>query len=184
MNRQYFGIRAVRWGWKAWFLAIVTTFAFAPAATARARSPSKGTVHYWHVSGTLHRSFIRSLGHGDRHFHGLRAHGAFGGRWTRFVPLVGDPDSGLGFYALPIKYRIGAWRYHLRNRRPPWQNPVLFAIAADAARYNDWIPANQGYHYGVFNPVDGVGTPFFGGYYGPAGDDDERPFPFGGPYPN
>jgi hypothetical protein len=49
----------------------------------------------------------------------------------------------------------------------------------------DWIPADRGYHYGVFNPVDGVGTPFFGGYYGPAGDDDEPPpFPFGRPYAN
>jgi hypothetical protein len=170
--------------WKAWFLAIIVTFAFAPGAAAQARSPSKGIVHYRHVSGTPHRSFIRSLGHGGRHLYGLRAHGVFGGRRTRFVALVGDPDSGLGFYALPIHYRIGAWRYRLRNRRPPWQNPVLFAIAADAVRYNDWIPANQGYRYGVFNPVDGVGTPFFGGYYGPAGDDDALPpFPFGRPYP-
>ncbi len=101
---------------------------------------------------------------------------------TRFVALVGDPDSGLGFYPLPIRYRIGAWRYRLRHRRPPWQNPVLFAIAADAARYNYWIPADQGYRYGVFNPVDGVGTPFFGGYYGQADDDEEPPFPFGRPY--
>ena len=53
-----------------------------------------------------------------------------------------------------------------QHQRPPWDNPVLFAIAADASRYNDWIPTNQGYRYGVFNPEDGVGTPFFGGYYG------------------
>jgi hypothetical protein len=51
-------------------------------------------------------------------------------------------------------------------------HPVLFAIAEDAARYNYWVPANQGYRYGVFNPVDGVGTPFFGGYYGHADDDE------------
>ncbi|MGI8569251.1 MAG: hypothetical protein ACR2KT_09405 [Methylocella sp.] len=173
----------MRRGWKAWFLAIVTTFAIAPGAAAQARSPSKGIVHYWHVSGTLHRSFIRSLGHGGRHLYGLRAHGLFGSRRTRFADLVGDPDSGLGFYALPIHYRIGAWRNRLRNRRPPWQNPVLFAIAADAVRDNDWIPSNRGYRYGVFNPVDGAGTPFFGGYYGPAGDDEPPPFPFGRPYP-
>lgn len=50
--------------------------------------------------------------------------------------------------------------------------PVLFAIAADAARYNYWIPGNRDYVYDVFNPYDGVGTPFFGGYItGPAGDD-------------
>ena len=56
------------------------------------------------------------------------------GRTGRFVELVGDPDSGLGFYPLPIRYRIGAWRYRVPPQRPPWQNPVLFAIAADAAR--------------------------------------------------
>jgi len=84
--------------------------------------------------------------------------------------LAGDPESGFGFYPLPIHYRIGAWRYRVSHQRPPWQNPVLFAIAADAARYNYWIPTDQqSYHYGVFNPYDGVGTPFFAGYYGPAG---------------
>jgi hypothetical protein len=83
-----------------------------------------------------------------------------------------------------MKYRIGAWHHHLRNQAPPWQNPVLFAIAADAARYYNWYPGYQGYHYGVFDPVEGFGTPFFAGFYGPAGDDDEdRPFPFGRPYP-
>jgi hypothetical protein len=125
-------------------------------------------------------SYIRSLGHGGlRDHYARRAHG----HGTGFVDLAGDPDSGLGFYPLPIHYRLGAWRYRLMHRRPIWQNPVLFAIAADAARYNYWIPGNRDYRYGVFNPYDGVGTPFFGGYYGPAGDDDEpSPFPFGRPY--
>jgi hypothetical protein len=169
----------MRRGWNAWFGAIAATI-----AAARVSLPSKGTIHYRHISGTLHRSYIRSIGYGSR-LYGLRARGAFGGRRTRFFALVGDPDSGLGFYPLPIRYRIGAWRYRVRHRRPPWQNPILFAIAADAVRYNDWIPADRGYHYGVFNPVDGVGTPFFGGYYGPVGDDDEPPpFPFGRPYAN
>ncbi|MDQ6702501.1 MAG: hypothetical protein M3Z96_05040 [Pseudomonadota bacterium] len=173
----------MRRGWKAWFLAIVATFAVALGAAAQTRSPPKGTVHYRQVNGTLHRSYIRSIGYGSR-LYGLRAHRVLRGRTGHFVELVGDPDSGLGFYPLQVRYRIGAWRYHLRNRRPPWQNPVLFAIAADAVRYNDWIPGNRDYVYGVFNPYDGVGSPFFGGYYGPAGDDDERPFPFGRPYTN
>ncbi|MGH6794501.1 MAG: hypothetical protein ACREDH_04710 [Methylocella sp.] len=166
----------MRRGWKAWILAIITTIAFASDAGAKP-SASKRTVHYKLV---MHpRSYLRSLGQGDwRVLTARRAHGS----GTRCVALVGDPDSGLGFYPLPIRYRIGAWRYRLTHRRPPWQNPVLFAIAADAARYNYWIPANEGYRYGVFNPVDGVGTPFFGGYYGSAGEDDERPFPFGRPY--
>jgi hypothetical protein len=167
----------MRRGWKAGVLAIVAVFAFASYAAAKAPSRSKGTVHYKQV---MHpRSYIRSLGHGD--WRGLTARRAHG-RGTGYVALVGDPDSGLGFYPLPIRYRIGAWRYRVRHQRPPWQNPVLFAIAADAARYNYWVPANQGYRYGVFDPVEGVGTPFFGGYYGHADDNEEPPFPFGRPY--
>src|ERR1700731_3891305 len=181
MKRQSSEIRAMRRGWKAWVLAIAGTLAFAPAAAAQAHSPSKRTFYYRQVNGTLHRSFIRSIGYGSR-LYGLRAHRVLRGRTGRFVELVGDPDSGLGFYPLPIRYRMGAWRYRVRHQRPPWQNPVLFAIAAGAARYNYWVPANQGYRYGVFNPVDGVGTPFFGGYYGPVGDDEEPPFEFGRPH--
>jgi hypothetical protein len=181
MKRQSSEIGAMRRGWKAWVLAIVTAFACAFAAAAQANSPSKRAVYHRHVSGTLHRSFILSIGYGSR-LYGLRTHGVSRGRRGHFVALVGDPDSGLGFYPLPIRYRIRAWRYRVRHQRPPWQNPVLFAIAADAARYNYWVPANEGYRYGVFNPVDGVGTPFFGGYYGHADDDEEPPFPFGRPY--
>jgi hypothetical protein len=174
----------MRRGWKAWVLAIAATFAFAQTAAARARSPSgKQAVYHGHVIGTLHRNYIRTIRYGSR-LYGLRAHRVLRGRKGHCVALVGDPDSGRGFYPLPIQYRIGAWRCRLRHQRPPWQNPVLFAIAADAVRYNYWIPANQGYRYGVFNPVDGVGTPFFGGYYGSADDDKEPPFPFGWPFAN
>jgi hypothetical protein len=126
----------MRRGWKAWVFAIVTTFAFAPAAAAKAPTPSKRAVYHGHVSGTLHRSFIRSVGYGSR-LYGLRAHRGLRERTGRFVALVGDPDSGLGFYLLPIRYRIGAWRYRVRHQRPPWQNPLLFAIAADAAQLLD-----------------------------------------------
>ncbi len=170
----------MRRGCKAWVLAIVTAFASAPIEAAQAHSPSKRAVYHGHA---LHRSYIRSIEYGNR-LYGLRAHRVVRGPTGHYVALVGDPVSGLGFYPLPIRYRIGAWRYRVRHQRPPWQNPVLFAIAADALRYNDWIPANQGYRYGVFNPVDGVGTPFFGGYYGHADDDEEPPFPFGRPYAN
>jgi hypothetical protein len=178
-----FGDKGMRRVWKAWVLAIVTAFACASGAAAQTHSPSKRGIYHRHVSRALHRSYIRSIGYGSR-LYGLRAHRVLRGRTGRFVALVGDPDSGLGFYPLPIRYRIGAWRYRVRHQRPPWQNPVLFAIAADTARYNYWVPANQGYRYGVFDPVEGVGTPFFGGYYGHADDDEEPPFPFGRPYPN
>jgi hypothetical protein len=157
---------AMRGAWKACVLAIVTVLALAPDGAAKAPSPSKGSMHERRVM--LPRSYIRSLRREE--WRGLSARRTHG-RGNHFVALVGDPDSGLGFYPLPIRYRLGARRYRLAHRRPYWQNPVLFAIAADAARYNDWIPANQGYRYGVFNPVDGVGTPFFGGYYGHADDD-------------
>jgi hypothetical protein len=181
MKRQSLEIRAMRRGWMVWVLAIVSTFAFASAAAAQASSPSKRSVHYRqayrHVSGTHYRTSIRGIGRGGHIFYTT-------GRRGHYIDLAGDPESGFGFYPLPIRYRIGAWRYRVSHQRPPWQNPVLFAIAADAARYNYWIPTDQqSYHYGVFNPYDGVGTPFFAGYYGPAGDDDEPPpFPFGRPY--
>ena len=171
----------MRRGWMVWVLAIVSTFAFASAAAAQASSPSKRSVHYRqvyrHVSGAHYRTSIRGIGRGGHIFYTT-------GRRGHYIDLAGDPESGFGFYPLPIRYRIGAWRYRVSHQRPPWQNPVLFAIAADAARYNYWIPTDQqSYHYGVFNPYDGVGTPFFAGYYGPAGDDDEPPpFPFGRPY--
>jgi len=180
-KRQSLEIRAMRRGWMVWVLAIVSTFAFASAAAAQASSPSKRSVHYRqvyrHVSGTHYRTSIRGIGRGGHIFYTT-------GRRGHYIDLAGDPESGFGFYPLPIRYRIGAWRYRVSHQRPPWQNPVLFAIAADAARYNYWIPTDQqSYHYGVFNPYDGVGTPFFAGYYGPAGDDDEPlPFPFGRPY--
>ncbi len=173
----------MRRDWKAWVLAIAAALVCAFAAAAQAHSPSKRDVYRRHGSGALRSSFIRSIGYGNR-LYGRRAHRVLRGRTGHFVALVGDPDSGLGFYSLPMRYRIGAWRYRVRHQRPPWQNPVLFAIAADAARYNYWVPANQGYRYGVFDPVEGVGTPFFGGYYGHADDDEEPPFPFGRPYPH
>jgi hypothetical protein len=116
-------------------LAIVTTLGFAPAVTAEAPSPSKRTVYYRQVSGRLHHNYIRSLGRR-------------GGRVGYTCNLVGNPDSGPGFCPLPIKYRIGAWRCRLTHRRPYWQNPVLFAIAADAARYNFWIPGNREHNTG------------------------------------
>jgi hypothetical protein len=172
-----FGDQPMRRGWKAGVLAIAAMFAFVPAAAAKAHAPSKRTVSYRHAGGMSRHTYIRGLGPGGRIAYAHRGHR------IGFAELVGDPDSGLGFYQLPIRYRIGAWRYRVQHQRPPWQNPVLFAIAADAARYNYWIPGNRDYRYGVFNPYDGVGTPFFGGYYGPAGDDDEPPpFPFGRPY--
>lgn len=167
----------MRRGWMAGVFVIVMAFAFGSEAAARVRVTD-------HVRGRHHGTYLRSVGpEGFRHQRPRRAYGMTRRHATHYAALVGDPESGLGFYPLPLHYRISAWRYRQRNQRPPWENPVLFAMAADAMRYYDWIPANQDYRYGVFNPIDGVGTPFFGGYYGPAGDDDDEPaFPFGTPY--
>jgi len=97
-----------------------------------------------------------------------------------YAALVGDPQSGLGFYDLPLKDRIGAARYHWRNQRPPWANPLRQAVLADSLRSpSNWVPeAQTDYRYGVFSPYDGVGTPFFGGYYsgGSQDHDDGQPF--------
>ena len=151
----------MRRNWTIGVLAIAAAFAFVPAA-AQASTPHKGTAAHRHAGSPSHRTYIRSVGRGERALYTT-------GRKGHMIDLVGDPESGFGFYPLPVRYRIGAARYRATHPRPPWDNPVLFAIAADASRYYDWIPTNQGYRYGVFNPEDGVGTPFFGGYYG-SGD--------------
>src|ERR1700730_2464789 len=157
-------------GYQASVFAIVTVLALASDATASASSARTAHPHYKAARGRLSHTYIRGLGHGGV-AHARRTHGLARQGGTGYVSLVGDPDSGLGFYALPQKYRIGAQRYRLTHRRPWWDNPVLFAIAADSARYNYWIPANRDYAYGVFNPYEGVGTPFFGGYYGGGSGD-------------
>jgi hypothetical protein len=156
----------------AWVLAIVTTVAFVSAAAAQTpyvRHHHRHT-HYVHGGGVglAYAPAVRGVPHG---------HG------THYVTLVGDPGGGLGFYALPTHYRVAALRYRLRNRPGPWDDPVRYAVMADAVRYPGWSSPNADYRYGVFNPYDGVGTPFFAGWYGPAGDsDDDSGFPFGHPY--
>lgn len=170
----------------AWALAIVVAFAFASDAAAKPPSSPK-THHQRPAAHSVHRGHIGRFAYsGARVIYAPGAPGARRGRRGRFVELAGDPFSGFGFYPLPVQYQMGAWRYRVTHMAPPWANPVRFAVAADAARYYyNWIPANRGYRYGVFDPIEGVGSPFFAGYYGPAGDDDDSPEPpFGRPYRN
>jgi hypothetical protein len=91
-----------------------------------------------------------------------------GGQTSGFVPLVGDPDSGLGFYPLPQKYQVGAARYRQR-RAIQYANDIHYAIASEAIGYDYLFPEDEGVgfgnHHGMFNPIDGYGTPFFAGYY-------------------
>jgi hypothetical protein len=87
------------------------------------------------------------------------------GRRGGFADLVGDPYSGYGFHALPPEIRVAAARYRQRYGARWWLNPVLSTVVADAIRTPCFIPADRAYRCGVFNPIDGVGTPFFAGYY-------------------
>jgi hypothetical protein len=154
----------------AWSLAIVAATAFISGAQAADRH------HH-------HRSHMHYAGGGVGLAYASAPRGKGHGHVAHYAALVGDPGGGLGFYPLPTQYRVGAYRYRVRNQPGPWDDPVRYAIAADAVRYVDWIPGGRDYRYGVFNPYDGVGTPFFAGWYGPAGDsDDDSGFPFGHPY--
>ncbi len=160
-------------GLKASILAIVTIFAFASAAAAKT-AHHRGRHHVSHHHKVKHGSHLGYLPLGAS------------GRGAGYRPLVGDPDSGVGFYPLPYRYRVGAWRHHMREASvPPFiRNGVLYAMTMDRYRYNYWwaTPANS-WRFGAFDPYAGVGTPYSGGWYGPAeGDEEEPAFPFGRPY--
>jgi hypothetical protein len=133
------------------------------------------------------RSAYRDTG---RHYHRVGRVGFVpGSEDTRFgasrgyAALVGDKASGLGFYPLQQRYREGALRYHWSHPYRgapgygPYGNPVQQAVIADAVGSS--IPfrtpssAVNGYQYGVYDPIDGVGTPFFAGYYSAGTRDAE-----------
>jgi hypothetical protein len=154
-------------------LALIGSLAFASAATAETPTHSK-RAHAAHVHKVHHGGQLGYLPLGASE------------RGEGYQELSGDPDSGVGFYPLPYRYRVGAWRYHMREASvPPFiRNGVLYAMTMDRYRYNTfWAAPPDSWRYGVYDPFDGVGTPFSGGYYGPAaGDEDEPAFPFGRPY--
>jgi hypothetical protein len=114
------------------------------------------------------------------------------GHTRGYAALVGDSESGLGFYPLPERYREGAARYRYYNGSSRryfglygYGNAVQQAVLFDAIRNPSFTPTSavNGYRYGVFDPIDGVGTPFFAGYYS-AGtrDASDGPEPiFGNP---
>jgi hypothetical protein len=145
------------------------------------------------ASGRLYtgRSSYRDTGHGA--YRGKNGHIGFARGVTgvaagqgRYADLVGDSESGLGFYQLPEPYRAGAERYRWTHRPyGPYGNPVQQAVIDDAVRTGAFTPTSavNGYRYGVYDPIDGVGTPFFAGYYS-AGtrDASDGPEPiFGNP---
>jgi hypothetical protein len=92
--------------------------------------------------------------------------------------LVGDRESGLGFY--PPAGRYYHYPHDWRQR-----NAVRDAIASEAVYGSYGIGGGypgERHAHDMFNPVDGYGSPFFAGYYGPAGDPDEERGPFGNAY--
>ena len=81
-----------------------------------------------------------------------------------YVDLSQDEGSGAGFYALPAPYKAEA----RRQRAVQYRNDsaaIGTAIASEAIEYDYDEGYAFGNGHGVFDPVDGVGTPFFGGYY-------------------
>lgn len=96
------------------------------------------------------------------HRHGHVAYAAAGP--TGFVDLSQDGGSGAGFYPLPAPYRRDARRQRAIEYAGE-RSAIGTAIASEAIGYD----YDEGYYFGnghgVFNPDDGVGTPFFAGYY-------------------
>ena len=154
-------------------LAFAATLAAAAPATAAQRK-----AHAAHAALATHAGGAVALSYPGRP--GARVGGRRSGHYAE---LVGDPDGGAGFYPLPWAIRAGAWR---ERQRRAWsaRDAISFAVMSQQI-YAYATPYAYGPHHpGVFNPWDGYGTPFFAGYYGPAGDPGAARGPFGNAYRN
>jgi hypothetical protein len=130
-------------------LAVVAALAFALAATAEASES--------------HRR------HAGDHPRGRVSYAATPARAdapSRFLDLSQDSWNDPGFHSPPQPYRSDARRRRVIEYARE-RNAIGGAIARDAVSYD--FDRDRGYVFGnshsVFNPVEGVGTPFFGGYY-------------------
>jgi hypothetical protein len=151
---------------------LVTGMALFAALCVPAQAASNHHAKKLHVSATLR--FARS---------NERPNGAPHRHHTGFAPLIGDRQSGFGFY--PPAGRAYAYRYGRGYDRQTTKEAMREALINQGA-YSFYgtgggVPSERHAH-SMFNPVDGYGTPFFAGYYGPAGDPDEDRGPFGKPY--
>lgn len=138
-----------------------------PAGAAPNHHPKRS-----HAGATLR------FAHAGDHLHGARHHHHAG-----FVTLSGDRESGLGFY--PPAGRAYA-HYYGRPYRGDQAKEDMREALINQSPYSFYgtgsgVPGEQHAH-NMFNPVDGYGSPFFAGYYGPAGDPDDDRGPFGTPY--
>ncbi len=136
-------------------LAVVAAlaFAFAAPAAASASQPAAGA----------HRRHARD------HSHGRVSYAETSGRTdapSSFLDLPQDGWNGTGFHSPPQPYRSDARRRRVIGYARE-RNAIGASIARDAVSYD--FDRDHGYAFGnshsVFNPVDGVGTAFFGGYY-------------------
>lgn len=139
-------------------LTAIATLAFAyMAIAAQASEATKGTRASHRHAHSGNASVRYAAGEGRRH----HARGSSG-----FTDLSQDSESGAGFYPLPTQYRIGAAQERQR-RAIQYRDAIGTAMASEAIGYD----FDQGFGFvntnshGVFDPVDGYGTPFFAGYY-------------------
>jgi hypothetical protein len=156
----------------------VSILAVAAACASASFAPAQALTKH----GAHHRTSAQVSGrHMSLRFAGpgieTRTRGHHG---TGLVRLVGDRESGLGFYPLPSQYRV---RGRVADRRG---DAIRYAVGAEMGNGYFYGLGGEDYgerhHHAVFNPVDGYGTPFFAGYYGPAGDPDADRGPFGNAY--
>ena len=135
-------------------LAVVAALAFMLATPVEASSRSAAGAHRRRADDQLHGrlSYAATQGSADAP--------------SNFLDLPQDGWNGAGLHYPPQPYRSDPRRgrvvEYARER-----NAIGAAIARDAVNYD--FDRDHGYSVGnshsVFNPVEGVGTPFFGGYY-------------------
>jgi len=146
-------------------LAVTALALMSAVPVLAASAPAHHRQTYLRFSHTgLHYAHTNGSRHGAGHHH--------------LTALVGDRESGLGFYPPARHYYPSTWR-------EPRRNAIREAIESQAVYsyfgFGGGVPGERHAHT-VFSPVDGYGTPFFAGYYGPAGDPDEDRGLFGNPY--
>jgi hypothetical protein len=119
-------------------LALIAAFAFAFAAAAPSEAAPRNGVSY-------------------------AAQAADPSGPSGFVDLSDDGDGGAGFFALPQPDRASA--QGLRSGAADSEAAIGAALASEATGDEFDRGYAFGNSHGLFNPVDGVGTPFFAGYY-------------------
>jgi hypothetical protein len=135
-------------------VAAALAFAFAAPAVASASQPAAGA-HRRHARDHPHErvSYAETSGRTDD-------------APSSFLDLPQDGWNGAGFHSPPQPYRSDARRRRVIEYARE-RNAIGVSIARDAVSYD--FDRDHGYAFGnshsVLNPADGVGTPFFGGYY-------------------